>query len=40
MRNVETGKVSYTGPEWAKISKSSITLLKKMLMYNPKERRH
>eukprot|EP00826_Nyctotherus_ovalis_P025736 TRINITY_DN1998_c0_g1_i20.p1 TRINITY_DN1998_c0_g1~~TRINITY_DN1998_c0_g1_i20.p1 ORF type:complete len:265 (-),score=86.99 TRINITY_DN1998_c0_g1_i20:167-961(-) len=38
MRNVEIGKVSYSGPEWNKISKTSIALLKKMLTYDPKKR--
>lgn len=38
MKQVDIGKVSYTGPEWTKISRSSIALVKKMLTYDPKRR--
>ncbi len=38
MRKVEKGNVSFTGPQWKRVSQEAINLVKKMLTYNPKLR--
>ena len=38
IKNVEKGIISYDAPQWKKVSKQSINLLKKMLTYDHKKR--
>ena len=38
MKQVSKGIVSYTGPQWTKISKQAIELLRKLLTYDPDKR--
>jgi len=38
VKRVKIGQYSLAGPEWKKISKDAIDLIKKMLEYDPKKR--